>query len=225
MRCSFTGIGFYTFFFTDAIAVLIASLITGCVLTMRKARKKGQSIWDTSAKRLIINLLIPLVSGGLFCLVLLYHGLVGLVAPATLIFYGLALLNASKYTLDDIRYLGICEIGLGLISSVYVGYGLTSYIYHIFEGFILKHFKIKFIYSILSVEFFSFKWNKSFALHFIKAQIIFTQVIRYTSRYCISSYTNKSAFRNHTINSVIVTALYQYCEFIINRNGYVQAKA
>jgi len=60
----------------------------------------------------------------LFCLILLYHGFVTLVGPATLIFYGLALLNASKYTLNDIRYLGICEIVVGLISSIYMGYGL-----------------------------------------------------------------------------------------------------
>jgi hypothetical protein len=118
------NVSFYLFFFTDAITVLIASLLTGSILTIRKAKKKGQSVWDVSARRLVVNIMIPLISGGLFCLILLYHGIVGLVAPATLIFYGLALLNASKYTLDDIRYLGICEIGLGLISSVYVGYGL-----------------------------------------------------------------------------------------------------
>lgn len=119
-----TNKDFYAFFFADAMLVLVASVITGSVLTIRKARKKGQPTWDATAKRLLINILVPLVTGGLFCLVLLYHNLVGLVAPATLIFYGLALLNASKYTLDDIRYLGICEIGLGLIASVYIGYGL-----------------------------------------------------------------------------------------------------
>jgi hypothetical protein len=55
---------------------------------------------------------------------MLYHEVVGFIAPATLIFYGLALLNGSKYTLDDIRYLAFCEIGLGLIATVYIGYGL-----------------------------------------------------------------------------------------------------
>jgi hypothetical protein len=133
---------FYAFFFTDAIAVLALSLLAGCVLTIRKAKQKGQSIWDTTAKRLLINLLIPLITGGLFCLVLLSHGLVGLVAPATLIFYGLALLNASKYTLDDIRYLGIFEIALGLIASVYLGYGLIFWtigfgLLHIVYGIVM----------------------------------------------------------------------------------------
>ena len=108
----------------DASLVLAASLTVGVILTIRNSKKKGIKIWDTTSKRLLINLLIPLITGGLFCLVLLYHGLVGLVAPSSLIFYGLALINASKYTLNDIRYLGFCEIALGLIASLYIGYGL-----------------------------------------------------------------------------------------------------
>ncbi len=112
------------FFFYDAALVLLASLAGGIFLTVRNSRKHGNNIWDSTSKRLLINLLIPLTTGGIFCLILLYHGLIALVAPATLVFYGLALVNASKYTLDDIRYLGICEIALGLAASVYIGYGL-----------------------------------------------------------------------------------------------------
>ncbi|MFY9311045.1 MAG: hypothetical protein WAQ28_18525 [Bacteroidia bacterium] len=108
----------------DAAIVLAASVTCGVVLTVRNSKKKGVKIWDTTSRRLLINLLIPLVTGGLFCLIMLYQGLVGFVAPATLIFYGLALINASKYTLDDIRYLGFCEIILGLAASLYIGYGL-----------------------------------------------------------------------------------------------------
>jgi hypothetical protein len=72
-----------------------------------------------------LNLAIPLATGGAFCAILIYHNLLYLVAPAMLVFYGLALLNGSKYTLSDIRYLGIFEIILGLFASVFVGYGLT----------------------------------------------------------------------------------------------------
>jgi len=115
---------FYTFFFTDALVVLTASVIAAFILTMRRARQKGQTIWNPTSKRLLVNMLIPLVTGGLFCLSLLYHGSIGMIAPSTLLFYGLALLNASKYTLDDVRYLGVCQIALGLIASVYTGYGL-----------------------------------------------------------------------------------------------------
>ncbi len=126
----------------DAIIVLGSSLFVGTLLTIRNSKKRGIKIWDSTSKRLLINLMIPLASGGIFCLILLYHGLVGLVAPVTLIFYGLALINASKYTLNDIRYLGIMEIILGLISSVFIGYGLVCWaigfgVLHIIYGAIM----------------------------------------------------------------------------------------
>jgi hypothetical protein len=119
---SFMDVIFYLM--VDAAVVLIASLSVGILLTIRNSKKKGVKTWDNTSKRLLINLFIPLITGGLFCLVLLYHGIIGLVAPTTLIFYGLALINASKYTYNDIRYLGICEIALGLCASLYVGFGL-----------------------------------------------------------------------------------------------------
>jgi general stress protein CsbA len=112
------------YFFEIAGAVLFSSLLVGTLLTIRNSKRKGIKVWDATSKRLLINLGIPLIAGGLFCLALLYHGIIGLVAPATLLFYGLALINASKYTFDDIRYLGICEIILGLAASVFIGYGL-----------------------------------------------------------------------------------------------------
>src|SRR5687768_4523910 len=99
--------GFYRFFMIDIVAVLIVSLAGASLLTIKKARQQERPIWDATSKRLLINMMLPLVTGSLFCLVLLYHGQLALIAPATLIFYGLALLNASKYTLNDIRYLGI----------------------------------------------------------------------------------------------------------------------
>ena len=104
--------------------VLLATIGTAAVLSYMKARKAGHPIWDSTVKRLLSNLAIPLVAGGIFVVILLMKRAIGLVAPATLIFYGLALVNASKYTLSDIRYLGICQIILGLISTYYIGYGL-----------------------------------------------------------------------------------------------------
>ncbi len=118
------GMNYLTFFFLNASVVLVLAIASGIWFTTRKARKKGQKIWDSTSRRLLINMLIPLLAGGLFCLILVHHGLLGLVAPITLCFYGLALLNASKYTLDDIRYLGITEIALGLIAAYFMGYGL-----------------------------------------------------------------------------------------------------
>jgi hypothetical protein len=133
---------FYAFFFADAIIVLVASLLAAFYFSRRKAHKTGSSLWDSTAKRLLINLFIPLIAGGIFSMILLYHGVIGFVAPVTLIFYGLALLNASKYTYDDIRTLGLCEIALGLIASFLLGWGLLFWaigfgVLHIIYGIVL----------------------------------------------------------------------------------------
>lgn len=118
------NLSFYLFIFLDAFLVLVASLVVAVFLSVRKAREKGLKIWDNSARRLLLNMFIPLLVGGTFCLILIYHGQAGLVAPSTLIFYGLALVNASKYTLDDIRYLGFIQTVIGLLAAIWIGYGL-----------------------------------------------------------------------------------------------------
>lgn len=106
--------------------VLALSIITALYFSSRKAKKKGYKLFDHTAWRLLINMLVPLAAGGLFCMALLYHGkeMVGLISPAMLMFYGVALVNGSKYTLHDIRYLGYLEIILGLMASFYMGAGL-----------------------------------------------------------------------------------------------------
>lgn len=119
---------FIQFCLLDGAAILILSIASAIFFTTRKAKKTGQSIWDKTARRMLLNLAIPLISGGFYCLVLLKYRWVGLIAPTTLIFYGLALVNASKYTLDEIRWLGISEIALGLISCLFIGYGVTFWV-------------------------------------------------------------------------------------------------
>lgn len=108
----------------DAVIVLLLAVGTGVLLTTRRARSQGATIWDASARRLLINLLIPLAVGGIFCLILLSRGFISIIAPSMLLFYGLALVNASKYTLSDIRYLGFFEIALGLVAALIPGYSL-----------------------------------------------------------------------------------------------------
>jgi hypothetical protein len=121
-----------------AIGVLIGALLTSTWFTWRKARKSQLPIWDHASKKLAINMAIPLAAGGFFALGLLQHGGWNFIAPACLVFYGLALVNASKYTLTDIRYLGILEIALGCIGMYFpheglyfwtTGFGLLHIIY------------------------------------------------------------------------------------------------
>lgn len=112
------------YLFTVAIIVLVLSLITGYYFSNRKAKNKGGKLFDSTAKRMLLNLFVPLLSGGFFCLALIKHNSVGLVPPASLVFYGIALYNAGKYSYKEIRILGILEIILGLISGYFMGFGL-----------------------------------------------------------------------------------------------------
>lgn len=106
------------------ISVMILALISGVLLSMRKAKKNGEKIWDTSSQRLIINFLIPLSTGAIVCLIMIQKGLIIHVAPLTLLFYGLSCVHASKYTIGGVRYLGITIILIGLIATYFTGYGL-----------------------------------------------------------------------------------------------------
>ena len=110
--------------FVIATTVILTSIITGIVLSIRKAKKSNDKVWNVSSKRLVINFGIPLATGGFFIIFLIEKEILGLVAPLTLLFYGLACVNASKYTLGDVRYLGITMIVLGLLSTWFLGYGL-----------------------------------------------------------------------------------------------------
>lgn len=125
-----------------AAIVLAAALIVAYIFTWRRAQKNRLPIWDLTARKLMWNVLIPLISGGLFILAMLRYSEWRFVAPACLIFYGLALVNGSKYTLTDIRYLGFMEIILGLVNMQYTGYGLYFWaagfgVLHIVYGVIM----------------------------------------------------------------------------------------
>ncbi len=126
---------FSGFLLADVALVLCLSLITGFWFAKQKAQKQGLPFWDATAKRALINLAIPLIAGAAYCFILLYHQQVAFIAPTTLIFYGLALLNTSKYTISDIGYLGIWQLGLGLLASFFIDFGLLIWAF----GFGLLH--------------------------------------------------------------------------------------
>ncbi|WP_443939609.1 hypothetical protein [Pedobacter sp. MW01-1-1] len=130
-----------------AFGILFVALAGGVLFTYRKSKKNKLPIWDKTSRAMLFNLAIPLVAGGLFIIALLIRleGIYSIIAPSCLIFYGLALINASKYTYSDIRYLGLCELVLGLICLFFPGYGLIFWatgfgILHILYG-LLMYFK------------------------------------------------------------------------------------
>jgi hypothetical protein len=138
------NLNFLLFFLADAMIVLGLALAVGFYFTYRNARRKGYAVWTPATKRFMWHVLIPLITGGLFCVLLVYNRAIYLVAPVTLIFYGLALLNASKFTHNDVRALGISEIILGLFGCLWVGYGLIIWaigfgLLHIIYGVVMYY--------------------------------------------------------------------------------------
>ncbi|WBX77480.1 hypothetical protein PG911_04230 [Tenacibaculum ovolyticum] len=114
--------------FLDLLLVLILSIGTAIFLTTKKANKSNIKIWDATTKRLLTNFMVPLVAGGIYIIIILSQGRYGQTGGLMLLFYGLALINASKHTFGDIKYLGYIEIVLGLLASYFIGYGFWFWV-------------------------------------------------------------------------------------------------
>jgi hypothetical protein len=124
---------------------LVLSVSTAVFLSSKKAHKKGENVWNPIARRLFVNMAVPLITGGLLILILILKGLIAFIAPLTLLFYGLALYNASKFTYEEVKTVGLIEIALGLLSAWFVDYGLLFWafgfgIVHIIYG-IYMHYR------------------------------------------------------------------------------------
>lgn len=135
---------FIIFSAINFLSILILALVSAYYFTQRKAKKNHQSVWDSSSQRLMMNLATPLACGGLFCGVLYIYGVIGLIASCTLIFYGLALVTGSNFTLRDIRYLGFAQIALGFLAAIYIGLGLLFWalgfgVLHIVYGVVMYY--------------------------------------------------------------------------------------
>ena len=120
---------------TDAALVLVLSVLVSLYFSIKKAKKDGKNFLTPISQRLLINLLIPLATGGVFIIVLLIQNYMQLIVPGFLIFYGLALVNAGKFTFGEIFYLGLLEIITGLVSAFVPGWGLIFWIF----GFGILH--------------------------------------------------------------------------------------
>lgn len=121
--------------FMDALIVLTLAVAIALFLANRKAIKQGVRLWSPASKRLLLNMVIPLVSGGLFIIILYNRELFGLIIPSMLIFYGLALVSAGKFTFDEVFYVGLLEIVTGLAAGMFPQYGIFLWMF----GFGLLH--------------------------------------------------------------------------------------
>ena len=127
-----------------ALVIFIASVTTGLFLTYRKAKKNGQNLWGKTSRSLLFSLCVPLITGAIFLVMIINTNGNNLIfiMPAMLIFYGLALFNASKFTFGNVKYLGLAEIILGLIAAMFTDFGLLFWtigfgIFHIIYGSIM----------------------------------------------------------------------------------------
>ena len=120
------------------IPALLLTFVSVIFFTSLKAKKKNLKLWEPSAKRLIVNLFIPLITGGLFSIILLLNYYDNLIFPSMIIFFGIALVNASKYTLGEIFWLGLINVLLGLTAMLFpqyslllwgIGFGVMNIIY------------------------------------------------------------------------------------------------
>jgi len=125
-----------------AVSILIVAFCGAIFFSVRKAKRKKLQFWNRTTKQLLTHLFIPLIAGGLFSLILIYQNNFHLVASATLIFYGLALVNAGKFTFGEIHYLGLSEIALGLLAGLFINFGMLFWtlgfgVLHIVYGFVM----------------------------------------------------------------------------------------
>lgn len=127
-----------------ALCVFVLALAGGYYFTYRKNKKLGLKIWNTASRKMLVSLMIPMAVGGILVLSFIFNGHWIYVAPACLIFYGMALFNGSRYTISDIRYLGLLEIILGCFGLLAPGWVWSLYLWafgfgvlHILYGIIM----------------------------------------------------------------------------------------
>lgn len=107
-----------------ASLVLTVSVVTACILSWYKAKKMQQKLFGKLTYRIAWNFSLPLLTGGLFCIALLLHEHYGLVSSVMLLFYGLSLVNVSKFTYSNVVWLGYAFLCLGIADCFFEGHGL-----------------------------------------------------------------------------------------------------
>lgn len=125
-----------------AASVLILAILGAYFFTLRKVQRQGGKFWTPASRQLLYHFAVPLITGGVFVLGMLRHDSWQYVSTSFLVFYGLALVNASKFTLSDIGQLGLAEIALGLVCLFVPGYSLEFWtvgfgVLHILYGIIM----------------------------------------------------------------------------------------
>jgi hypothetical protein len=113
---------------SDALLVLLLALAGSLYFSYRKAHRKGQKIWTPVSRRLLLSLIIPLIAGAFFIMIFYLESQWQLIVPAMLIFYGLALIGAGKFTYSEVFYLGLAELLTGFSAAIFQGSAIFFWI-------------------------------------------------------------------------------------------------
>lgn len=120
------------------IIILALSTLVTVIFTRRNAKSQGQNPWNPIAKKMVFNFYTVGVLGAVYLLILFFQEKYDTIVELMLVFYGMALLNGSKYTFDQVKLLAYIQIALGLACSFFdsydfwfwvAGFGLVNLIY------------------------------------------------------------------------------------------------
>ena len=100
------------------------SAVTAGILSYCKSKKTGQKFFSRLTYRALWNFSLPMLTGGIVCISILMHEYYDILASVMLLFYGLALVNASKFTYSSVAWLGYAFICLGAVDCFWAGHSL-----------------------------------------------------------------------------------------------------
>lgn len=125
-----------------ALLTLVVAVAGAFYFSYRKNKKQGQVTFNAAARKMIISMCIPMLAGGWMCGAFILNADFVYVIPVMLITYGLTLINSSKYTISDIRWLGLFEVLTGCIAFLKPEWQLYFWAFgfgvlHIIYGFIM----------------------------------------------------------------------------------------
>jgi hypothetical protein len=125
-----------------AVLTFVVAFLGALFFTWRKNKKAGEATFTGAARKLAVSMMIPMGAAACFILFFILNHHFAYIVPASLVFYGLTLINSSKYTFSDIRYLGLSEVIIGCIALFIPDMGLYLWalgfgIMHIVYGTIM----------------------------------------------------------------------------------------
>jgi len=109
------------------LATLIAAVSTAYLLSKKKGSNSSQIFWTPASKRFLQALFLPVTLGGFFCFALLHERAFVLIPAATLVFYGIGLVQSAQFTLGEIKNLGYTQLALGLAAAFFPDFGLLCW--------------------------------------------------------------------------------------------------